>query len=227
MRRDFFMLKKERRMMDYIMEILPALLDGAKTTLLVFAVTLVCSIPLGAVVAVGNISKIAPLKFILNIYIWIMRGTPLLLQLIFIYYGLPIIGVVFDRMDAVFIAFILNYAAYFAEIFRGGFLSIENGQYESAKVLGLTYGQTLRKIVLPQVVKRVLPAIGNEVINLVKDSSLVYILGIGDLLRAGKIAMSRDVTLIPLVLVAAIYLALTAILTILFKQLEKRFSYYK
>ncbi|EBD1638483.1 amino acid ABC transporter permease [Listeria monocytogenes] len=213
--------------MDYIMEILPALLDGAKTTLLVFAVTLVCSIPLGAVVAVGNISKIAPLKFILNIYIWIMRGTPLLLQLIFIYYGLPIIGVVFDRMDAVFIAFILNYAAYFAEIFRGGFLSIENGQYESAKVLGLTYGQTLRKIVLPQVVKRVLPAIENEVINLVKDSSLVYILGIGDLLRAGKIAMSRDVTLIPLVLVAAIYLALTAILTILFKQLEKRFSYYK
>ncbi|EPC4756520.1 ABC transporter permease subunit, partial [Listeria monocytogenes] len=112
--------------MDYIMEILPALLDGAKTTLLVFAVTLVCSIPLGAVVTVGNISKIAPLKFILNIYIWIMRGTPLLLQLIFIYYGLPIIGVVFDRMDAVFIAFILNYAAYFAEIFRGGFLSIEN-----------------------------------------------------------------------------------------------------
>ncbi|EAA0323383.1 amino acid ABC transporter permease [Listeria monocytogenes] len=213
--------------MDYIMEILPALLDGAKTTLLVFAVTLVCSIPLGAVVAVGNISKIAPLKFILNIYIWIMRGTPLLLQLIFIYYGLPIIGVVFDRMDAVFIAFILNYAAYFAEIFRGGFLSIENGQYESAKVLGLTYGQTLRKIVLPQVVKRVLPATGNEVINLVKDSSLVYILGIGDLLRAGKIAMSRDVTLIPLVLVAAIYLALTAILTVLFKQLEKRFSYYK
>ncbi|OOV64440.1 polar amino acid ABC transporter permease [Listeria monocytogenes] len=213
--------------MDYIMEILPALLDGAKTTLLVFAVTLVCSIPLGAVVAVGNISKIAPLKFILNIYIWIMRGTPLLLQLIFIYYGLPIIGVVFDRMDAVFIAFILNYAAYFAEIFRGGFLSIENGQYESAKVLGLTYGQTLRKIVLPQVVKRVLPAIGNEVINLVKDSFLVYILGIGDLLRAGKIAMSRDVTLIPLVLVAAIYLALTAILTVLFKQLEKRFSYYK
>ncbi|EAC6422883.1 ABC transporter permease subunit, partial [Listeria monocytogenes] len=96
-----------------------------------------------------------------------------------------------------------------------------------AKVLGLTYGQTLRKIVLPQVVKRVLPAIGNEVINLVKDSSLVYILGIGDLLRAGKIAMSRDVTLIPLVLVAAIYLALTAILTVLFKQLEKRFSYYK
>ncbi|HAA7170673.1 TPA_asm: amino acid ABC transporter permease [Listeria monocytogenes] len=213
--------------MDYITEILPALLDGAKTTLLVFAVTLVCSIPLGAVVAVGNISKIAPLKFILNIYIWIMRGTPLLLQLIFIYYGLPIIGVVFDRMDAVFIAFILNYAAYFAEIFRGGFFSIENGQYESAKVLGLTYGQTLQKIVLPQVVKRVLPAIGNEVINLVKDSSLVYILGIGDLLRAGKIAMSRDVTLIPLVLVAAIYLALTAILTILFKQLEKRFSYYK
>ncbi|PZG36733.1 polar amino acid ABC transporter permease [Listeria ivanovii] len=213
--------------MDYIMEILPALLDGVKTTLLVFAVTLVCSIPLGAVVAVGNVSKIAPLKFILNIYIWIMRGTPLLLQLIFIYYGLPIIGIVFDRMDAVFLAFILNYAAYFAEIFRGGFLSIENGQYESAKVLGLTYAQTLRKIVLPQVVKRVLPAIGNEVINLVKDSSLVYILGIGDLLRAGKIAMSRDVTLIPLVLVAVIYLALTAILTVLFKQLEKRFSYYK
>lgn len=119
--------------MDYIMEILPALLDGAKTTLLVFAVTLVCSIPLGAVVAVGNISKIAPLKFILNIYIWIMRGTPLLLQLIFIYYGLPIIGVVFDRMDAVFIAFILNYAAYFAEIFRGDFFPSKMGNMRAPR----------------------------------------------------------------------------------------------
>lgn len=213
--------------MTYVLQIMPALLEGLKTTLQVFFYTLLLSIPLGAIIALGNVSKIRPLRWIIDTYVWIMRGTPLLLQLIFIYYGAPYFHLILERYEAVLFAFVLNYAAYFAEIFRGGILSIEKGQYESAKVLGLSYGQTVRKIVLPQVIKRVLPAIGNEVINLVKDSSLVYVLGLGDLLRAGKIASNRDVTLIPLVLVGLIYLLLTAILTLLFKRIEKHYNYYK
>lgn len=213
--------------MSYILQIMPALLEGLKTTLQVFFYTLLLAIPLGAVVALGNVSKIKPLRWLIDTYVWIMRGTPLLLQLIFIYYGAPYFHLILERYEAVLFAFVLNYAAYFAEIFRGGILSIDKGQYESAKVLGLSYGQTVRKIILPQVMKRVLPAIGNEVINLIKDSSLVYVLGLGDLLRAGKIASNRDVTLLPLVLVGAIYLLLTAILTLLFKRVEKHYHYYK
>lgn len=213
--------------MTYVLQIMSALLEGLKTTLQVFFYTLLLSIPLGAIIALGNVSKIRPLRWIIDTYVWIMRGTPLLLQLIFIYYGAPYFHLILERYEAVLFAFVLNYAAYFAEIFRGGILSIEKGQYESAKVLGLSYGQTVRKIVLPQVIKRVLPAIGNEVINLVKDSSLVYVLGLGDLLRAGKIASNRDVTLIPLVLVGLIYLLLTAVLTLLFKRIEKHYNYYK
>lgn len=154
-------------------------------------------------------------------------GTPLLLQLIFVFYGLPLVGIVFQRYDAAIFAFILNYGAYFAEIFRGGLQSIDNGQYESARVLRLSYWQTIRKIVIPQVVKIVLPSVGNEVINLVKDSSLVYVIGLGDLLRAGNVATSRDVTLVPLLLVGVIYLILVGICTYLLHKVEQRYSYYK
>lgn len=143
------------------------------------------------------------------------------------FYGLPLIGVVFPRYEAALFAFILNYAAYFAEIFRGGLQAIDNGQYESARVLRLSYGQTIRKIVIPQVVKIVIPSVGNEVINLIKDSSLVYVIGIGDLLRAGNVATARDVTLVPLVLVAVLYLLLTAVTTFVLRQVEKRYSYWK
>ena len=156
-----------------------------------------------------------------------MRGTPLLLQLIFVFYGLPLIGIVFQRYEAALFAFILNYGAYFAEIFRGGFQSIDEGQYEGARVLRLSYGQTLRKIVIPQVVKIVIPSIGNEVINLIKDSSLVYVIGLGDLLRAGNVATSRDVTLVPLLLVGVIYLILIGIATYVLHKVEQRYSYYK
>lgn len=153
--------------------------------------------------------------------------TPLLLQLIFVFYGLPLVGLTLGRFDAALFAFILNYTAYFAEIFRGGLQSIDKGQYESAKVLRLTYWQTIRKIVTPQVVKIVLPSIGNEVINLVKDSSLVYVIGIGDLLRAGNVATSRDVTLVPLVMVGVVYLVMTAVLTFILRKLEQYYSYWK
>ena len=213
--------------MQYISEILPSLFQGAALTLQIFFWTLVGSLPLGILVSLGLTSKIKPLKWVLEIYVWLMRGTPLLLQLIFVFYGLPIIGIVFERYDAALVAFILNYAAYFAEIFRGGFQSVDQGQFEAARVLRLSYWQTLRKIIIPQVIKIVIPSIGNEVINLVKDSSLVYVIGLGDLLRAGNVATSRDVTLVPLMLVGLIYLILVGICTLILRQVEKCYTYFK
>ncbi|ANZ61718.1 amino acid ABC transporter permease [Secundilactobacillus paracollinoides] len=211
-------------MLHYFAEILPSLLSGAWMTIRIFLWTLILSIPLGVLVSLGLLSKFSPLRWILKFYVWLMRGTPLLLQLIFVFYGLPIIGVIFQRYDAAIFAFVLNYTAYFTEIFRGGFQAIPNGQFESARVLRLTNWQTLRKIVIPQVVKIVVPSIGNEVVNLVKDSSLVYVIGLGDLLRAGNIASARDVTLLPLVAVAVIYLILTGICTYALRQVEQRLS---
>lgn len=213
--------------MNYVLEVLPSLLDGAKMTLQIFCWTLIGSLPLGLIVGLALISRFRLLKAILRFYVWLMRGTPLLLQLIFVFYGLPLVGLTLGRFDAALFAFILNYTAYFAEIFRGGLQSIDKGQYESAKVLRLTYWQTIRKIVTPQVVKIVLPSIGNEVINLVKDSSLVYVIGIGDLLRAGNVATSRDVTLVPLVMVGIVYLVMTAVLTFILRKLEQYYSYWK
>ncbi|HJA23961.1 amino acid ABC transporter permease [Limosilactobacillus coleohominis] len=213
--------------LHYITQILPSLFQGAGMTLELFFLTLIGSLPLGIICSLGLVSKIKPLKWFLEFYVWLMRGTPLLLQLIFVFYGLPIIGIVFQRFDAALIAFILNYAAYFAEIFRGGLQSIDEGQYEGARVLGLSYWQTVRKIVIPQVVKIVIPSIGNEVVNLVKDSSLVYVIGLGDLLRAGNVATSRDVTLVPLLLVGVIYLIMVGICTYILHKVEKRYSYYK
>ncbi|KIS04204.1 amino acid ABC transporter permease [Paucilactobacillus wasatchensis] len=212
---------------SYISEILPSLFQGAGLTLQLFFWTLIGSLPLGIVVSLGLTSKIKPLRWLLDLYVWLMRGTPLLLQLIFVFYGLPLVGIVFQRYDAAIFAFILNYGAYFAEIFRGGLQSIDNGQYESAQVLRLSYWQTIRKIVIPQVVKIVLPSVGNEVINLVKDSSLVYVIGLGDLLRAGNVATSRDVTLVPYILVGAIYLLLVGVCTYVLHKVEQRYSYYQ
>lgn len=213
--------------MHYILEILPSLISGAGMTLQIFLWTLVGSLPLGLVLSLGLNSKFKPLKWLIDFYVWLMRGTPLLLQLIVVFYGLPLIGIVFERYEAALFAFILNYAAYFAEIFRGGLQSIDSGQYESARVLRLSYWQTIRKIVIPQVVKIVLPSVGNEVINLIKDSSLVYVIGLGDLLRAGNVATARDVTLVPLILVGVIYLLLTAVTTFVLRRVEKHYSYWK
>lgn len=213
--------------MSYISEVLPSLLDGALITLQVFFIVIVLSIPLGAVLAFLMQIKFKPLRWLLNLYIWAMRGTPLLLQLIFIYYVLPSAGVAFDRMPAAILAFTLNYAAYFAEIFRGGIEAIPKGQYEAAKVLKLNQLQTIRYIILPQVVKIVLPSVFNEIINLVKDSSLVYVLGVGDLLLASKTAANRDATLAPMFIAGGIYLILIGIVTLLSKYVEKKFSYYK
>jgi len=215
-------------MVDYILRILPALLAGLDTTLSVFFLTLVLSIPLGVLVALGRLSNIKPLVEIMKLfYIWVMRGTPLLLQIVVIFFGLPIVGITFDRYPAAIIAFVLNYAAYFGEIFRGGIESIDKGQYDAAKVLGFTPIKTYQRIILPQMIKIVLPSVANEVITLIKDTALVYVVGLGELLRAGKIASNRDASLVPLLLVGIIYLALTAILTTAFQKLEDRYSYYQ
>ncbi|WP_055679702.1 amino acid ABC transporter permease [Secundilactobacillus kimchicus] len=214
-------------MLNYAGEILPSLMSGAWMTVQIFFWTLIISIPLGIIVSLGLRSRVAPIRWVLKFYVWLMRGTPLLLQLIFVFYGLPVVHIIFERYDAAIFAFILNYTAYFAEIFRGGFQAIPEGQYESAKVLRLTRWQTLRKIVIPQVVKIVVPSIGNETINLIKDSSLVYVIGLGDLLRAGNIAMSRDVTLLPLVMVGVIYLLMTAIATYLLRRIEQHYSTWR
>lgn len=213
--------------MNYILEILPSLLSGAATTLQVFALVLVFSIPLGIMLAFSMQIRLKPLQWLLNLYIWIMRGTPLLLQLIFIYYVLPSIGIRLDRIPAAIIAFTLNYAAYFAEIFRGGISSIPTGQYEAAKVLKFTPVQTIRLIILPQVVKIVLPSVFNEVMTLVKDTSLVYALGISDLILASRTAANRDASLAPMFVAGLIYLLLIGLATLVAKQVEKKFSYYK
>jgi polar amino acid transport system permease protein len=213
--------------MNYISGLVFSMFQGAAVTLEVFALTLVCSIILGIVIALCRLSKIRLLSTITQLYILIMRGTPLLLQLIFVFFGLPIIGITLNRFAAAAITFVLNYGAYFGEIFRGGIQSIDKGQYEAAEALGLTQGKTFLRIILPQVIKRTLPAVANEVITLIKDTSLVYVVGIGELLRAGKIASNRDASLIPLVVVAIIYLILTGVLTRGFKLLEKKISYYQ
>lgn len=150
-----------------------------------------------------------------------------MLQIVFVFFGLPILGITFDRFPSVIIAFALNYSAYFGEIFRSGIESIDKGQYEAADVLGFSHTKTFFKIILPQMFKRVLPPVSNEVITLVKDTALVHIVGLDELFILAKIASNTDASLTPLLVVAVFYLVLTAILTNLFKYLEKRFSYYQ
>ncbi|AUC91281.1 amino acid ABC transporter permease [Streptococcus suis] len=213
--------------MDYVLEVLPSLLNGAVVSLQVFFLVLILSLPLGAVLAFLMQIKFKPLQWLLHFYVLIMRGTPLLLQLIFVYYVLPSVGITFDRMPAVILAFTLNYAAYFSEIFRGGIEAIPKGQYEAAKVLKFTPVQTIRYIVLPQVVKIVLPSVFNEVMTLVKDTSLVYALGVSDLLLASRTAANRDASLAPMFIAGAIYLLMIGAVTLISKQVEKKFDYYR
>ncbi len=223
--------------LDYTKMMMPQMMEGLKVTLEVFVLTLVLAIPLGVVVALCRLSKIKILSRIMELYILVMRGTPLLLQIIFIFFGLPIlkfsigdlvIGPInIDRMPAAILAFTLNYGAYFAEIFRAGIGSIDEGQYEGAEVLGLTKVDTFFRIIMPQAFKRVLPPVANEIITLVKDTALVYAVGFDDLLKIGKTATNRDASLMPLVLVAVIYLLLIFVLSKILAYVEKRFDYYK
>ncbi|MBB1074041.1 amino acid ABC transporter permease [Rhodoferax sp. 4810] len=215
--------------MDYIATILPPLLQGSAVTLQVFLITLVLAVPLGLGLALVRISRFKVLGGLVNGYIWLMRGTPLMLQMLFIYFALPfipVIGVRLPDFPSAILAFVLNYSAYFAEIFRAGIQSIDRGQYEGAKVLGMSYPQTMRRIVLPQVLKRILPPMSNETITLVKDTSLIYVLAMNDLLRAARGIVQRDFTTSPFVVAAAFYLIMTLVLTYGFQRLEKKYAVY-
>lgn len=203
------------------------MLEGLKITLSVFFITLILSIPLGVIIAFLRLSKNKIISKIANIYILIMRGTPLLLQLVFVFFGLPLMGIVFDRFEAVIVAFALNYAAYFAEIFRGGLESIDKGQFEGAFVLGFSKFEMYRKIIFPQVIKRVLPAMSNEVITLIKDTAIVYAIGLNDILRIAQIAQNQQASILPLLEAGLIYLALIGILTLMFKKIENKYAYYR
>jgi len=210
--------------------LVPMTLEGLKVTLGVFAVTLILSLPLAIVVAKLRMSKNRIISKITGTYIYIMRGTPLLLQLMFIFFGfyrVPYIGYPFSREQAIVIAFVLNYTAYFAEIFRGGINSIDVGQHEAALVLGLSKTRTFMRIILPQVIKNVLPSIGNEVITLVKDTSLVYILGSSDILKAARSVSNVYAAFSPYIYIGLVYMVIIAVLTRILDKIESRYDYYR
>lgn len=215
---------------DYILTVMKPMLEGAQTTILMFLLAIVLSIPLGFGITLLMRSRFKPLAWIAHTYVYVMRGTPLLLQILFFCFGLPLLPVigeylVFDRLVAAAMAFVLNYAAYFAEIFRGGLLSIDKGQHEAAKVLGLSKRQTMVKVIIPQMIRVVLPATANESITLVKDTALLYAVAVPELLYYAQAAANRDFQLTPFVIAAVMYLLMTLLLTLLFKALEKRFSF--
>ena len=216
-----------------VQEVLLRLCDGFIKTIELFLLTLAGAIPLGLVVSFGSMAKFKPLKFIVRFIVWIVRGTPLMLQLLVIYYG-P--GLLFHqniwgmgpsgRFTAVMVAFIINYSCYFSEIYRGGIESISKGQYEAGQVLGLTKRQVFFKIVLLQVIKRIVPPMGNEIITLVKDTSLARVIAVYELIWAGQTFIKSDGIIWPLFMTGVFYLVFSGLLTILLAKFEKKLSYF-
>lgn len=220
---------------EYIWGLVPQLASGMGITLNIFFATLLLSLPLGLLLSLGRISKLRPLSGAIGLYLLIFRGTPLMLQLFFMYFGLPFIKIpnLFtggmiklapDKYTAALLAFVLNYAAYFAEIFRGGIIGVQKGQYEAAKALGLNYGQTMRLVVIPQMLRSIVPPVANEAIVLVKDTALVSSIALIDILRCAQQAVNRDMNAAAYVVVAVFYLIFTLLLTKLFEYIEKRLS---
>lgn len=197
----------------------------------IFILTLLFSLPLGLVVAFGRMSKIAPVRWISKLYISIMRGTPLMLQLMVVYFGPYFIFGIRISMGysliAVFIAFSINYAAYFAEIYRGGIESISVGQYEAAKILGYSKAQTFFRIILPQVFKRILPSVTNEVITLVKDTSLAFVVAVAEMFTIAKQIASAQTTMMPFVIAAVFYFVFNLLVAIVMDKIEKKLNYYR
>lgn len=213
-------------------EVIKALSDGFLVTLQIFGITLLGALPLGLIIAFGSMSRFLPLKALVKTIVWIIRGTPLMLQLIAIYYG-P--GLLFHnniwnysngRMTAVLVAFIVNYACYFSEIYRGGIESISKGQFEAGQVLGMTKSQIFFKIILLQVIKRIVPPMSNEIITLVKDTSLSRVIAVYEIIWAGQSFIKGAALIWPLFFTAVYYLALCGILTVLFGLIEKKLSYF-
>ena len=207
--------------------------EGFLTTLAIFFLTLLGSLPLGLVVYFGKKSRLAPLRWLVNAYISIMRGTPLMLQLMVVYFGPTLLFGITPpsnwRFIAVIAGFVINYAAYFAEIYRGGIESIPVGQYEAAEVLGYTKSQTFLKIILPQMIKRVMPSVTNEVITLVKDTSLAYVIGVVEMFTRAKQINSAPggMGLWAFLAAGVIYYVFNFIVTVVMDQVEKKLSYYQ
>ena len=205
------------------------LVSGMGSSLMIFVLTLLFSMPLGLLVAFGRMSKIKPLQAVIKVFIAILRGTPLMLQLLVVnfapYYLFRISLPRWYRFAAIIIGFSINYAAYFAEIYRSGIESIPKGQYEAAQVLGLNKFQTMIRIVFPQMIRVSLPSISNESVILIKDTALVYAIGVIDLLESAKSQVNTMANVTPYIVAAVIYLLLNTLLTMLFHQLEKKFSF--
>jgi len=203
------------------------ILKGAEATLKIFATTLVFAIPIGMIFAMGKVAGGRVVRSFLGLYTWIIRGTPLMLQLLFVFYGLPAIFEIRfeERITAAYVAFIINYAAYFTEIFRGGIQSIEKGQFEAAKALGMSYLQAMYRIIIPQALRNSLPAMGNEVITLVKDTSLAVVIAVPEIIRHTREVVAREVAIEAFFVAAVIYLCLTYLIILSFRALEKKFSY--
>ena len=195
--------------MDNLLRIVLPMLEGSQVTLQIFFITLVLSVPLGMLFSLARLSSIKPIRYLTEVYIWLMRGTPLMLQLLFVYFALPMIGIRLPDIAAALLAFSLNYAAYFAEIF---------------KALGMNYPQMMRHVILPQVIRIVLPPVSNETINLVKDTSLIYILAMNDLLRVARSIVQREFDMTPFLVAAIFYLFMTFIITWGFKKLEAKYN---
>ncbi len=211
----------------YSLDILPYILEGLRITGLVFILTLFLSIPLGLVIASISTIDSKIISSIITTYTWIFRGTPLLLQLYFGMYGLPVIGITLSRFQVAILIFTLNYGAYFTEIFRGTINSIGIEQSEVSQVLGFTKVQTFFYIIIPQALKRSIQAVSNETITLIKDTALVAAIALNDLLRNAKEVVSRDFRVEAFFLVAIIYIALSFIVVRISKQIEKRYAYYR
>jgi polar amino acid transport system permease protein len=210
-----------------MVKMLGAMFEGSLVSLEVFFLTLVFALPLALPVALGRMSASRLVRVPVHIYVLVMRGTPLILQLIFVYF-VPyyLFEASYDRFTAVIVAFAINYAAYFAEIYRGGIQSIPKGQYEAAKVLGFTRADTFFRIVLPQVVKRILPASANEVITLVKDTALAQTIGVAELFRVAQNASARQFSTTPIFVAGAFYFVMNWAVSELFLRLERKLAYY-
>lgn len=200
------------------------ILQGCTISLELFAITAVLSLPIGILTALGKTSKNKILFGILSFYTWIFRGSPLLIQVFFIYFGLPVFGITLNALTAASIAFVLNYGAYLAEIFRGGLLSVEAGQLEASKALGMSYRQYMLKIIIPQAVRTSIPAVSNEAVVLIKDTSLIGIIGVADLLRNAKELVTTNYVMYPFFIAGIIYLVLSSVILAGFKKTEKKYS---
>jgi polar amino acid transport system permease protein len=206
------------------------LFEGFGISLLIFLITLIFSLPLGLIITFGSMSKVKFIKYIVKGFVWIIRGTPLMLQIIIVFYGPGLwldVSIKNFRFTAVIIAVVINYACYFSEIYRGGIETISKGQYEAGYVLGMSKIQIFFKVILPQVIKRIIPSISNEVITLVKDTSLARVIAIIELIKVAEEVSRITGALWPLLYTGLFYLIFSGLLTILFHKIEKKLDYYK